>query len=327
MNRRSFFTSSFGTATALPALAREETLQGHDTNLGTTELSWQGGRSYWPICLDTATLDKSIGIEAKLRLAANAGFDCVEPWDWELEKYEKEGGDLGNLRNIIRDLGLYVPSVIGLWNALDISRENFNQRLSEHRNRLRMVSLLGSERVQVIPNMKDKKDFNFEMASWCYRSILNMAIDDYGLDGAGVVFLNFFQPLSTLFGATRVAFGADHEKAQIIPDTFHMFLGESNLQSFHHLQGDFITIFQFSDCPAGVKPHARHDDKIRVLPGDGVLPLVETLRILRKIDYKGPLSLELYNPEYHKRDPKVFLEEAIRKTVSVAQKGSGEPQN
>jgi 2-keto-myo-inositol isomerase len=101
-----------------------------------------------------------------------------------------------------------------------------------------------------------------------------------------------------------------------------MFLGESNLNNFNHLQGDFITIFQFSDCPKGVEPHAKHEDKIRVLPGDGVLPLVDTLRTLKKINYTGPLSLELYNPEYRAREPKAFLAEAIKKTIQVAEKGS-----
>jgi hypothetical protein len=38
--------------------------------------------------------------------------------------------------------------------------------------------------------------------------------------------------------ATEVAIGAGHEKAQSIPDTFHMFLGESNLNNFNHLQGN-----------------------------------------------------------------------------------------
>jgi 2-keto-myo-inositol isomerase len=71
-----------------------------------------------------------------------------------------------------------------------------------------------------------------------------------------------------------------------------------------------------------VEPHGRHDDKIRVLPGDGVLPLVETLKTLKRINYKGPISLELYNPEYRAREPKAFLAEALRKTVQVTRKGS-----
>jgi hypothetical protein len=85
--------------------------------------TWQNGRSFWPICLDTATLDKKLGIEKKVELAAEAGFDCIEPWDRELADFEKKGGSLSDLGKHITDLGLYVPSVIGLWNALDVSKE------------------------------------------------------------------------------------------------------------------------------------------------------------------------------------------------------------
>ena len=322
MNRRSFVTSSIGTGTGLSLLGKEGKSHNLNKKYSATKLTWQNGRSFWPICLDTATLDKEIGIEQKLRLAAEAGFDCVEPWDRELEKYEREGGNLRDIKKLASDLGIYIPSVIGLWNAMDVSEDKFKSRIEEHRNRLRMVSAIGSHRVQVIPNMKDRDLFDPKMASWCYRKILDMAIGDYGLKGAGVVFLNFFSPLSTLSEATQVAFGADHEKAQVIPDTFHMYLGNSKLENFNHLQGDFITIFQFSDCPKGVEPHANHEDKIRVLPGDGVLPLVDTLRTLKKINYTGPLSLELYNPEYRAREPKAFLAEAIKKTIQVAEKGS-----
>jgi 2-keto-myo-inositol isomerase len=320
MNRRSFITTSMGASVALPLAAKKS--KPLTNNPTPANLAWQNGRSFWPICLDTATLDKGIGIEEKLRLAAEAGFDCVEPWDRELEQYEREGGDLKDIKKLVADLGLYIPSVIGLWNALDVSEEKFEARIEEHRNRLRMVSAIGSQCVQVIPNMKDKDFFDPAMASWCYRRVLDMAIEDYGMRGAGVVFLNFFSPLSTLAEATQVAFGADHEKAQVIPDTFHMFLGNSKLENFHHLQGDFITIFQFSDCPPGVKPHDRHEDKIRVLPGDGVLPLVDCLKTLKEINYRGPISLELYNPEFRAREPKAFLTEAIDKTIRVAEQGS-----
>ena len=154
MNRRSFLTTSLGATTSFPLLAKESKLLSKGSLQ--PEPSWQNGRSFWPICLDTATLDKSIGIEKKLQLAAEAGFDCVEPWDRELEKYEREGGNLKDIKKLASDLGLYIPSVIGLWNALDVSEDKFKSRIEEHRNRLRMVSAIGSHRVQVIPNMIDK---------------------------------------------------------------------------------------------------------------------------------------------------------------------------
>ena len=64
------------------------------------------------------------------------------------------------------------------------------------------------------------------------------------------------------------------------------------------------------------------DDSVRVLPGDGVLPLVKALGYLRKINYQGPVSLELYNPKLRAREPVGFLEEALEKTVSVCEQAS-----
>ena len=53
------------------------------------------------------------------------------------------------------------------------------------------------------------------------------------------------------------------------------------------------------------------------MPGDGFLPLVDSLRRLHDIGYKECISLELYNPAYHKRDPDEFLAEAHDKVLKV----------
>ena len=103
------------------------------------KIGWQGGMSPWPICLDTATLANEMPLDEKVELVAGAGFDAIEPWDRELEVYEKAGGSLEKLGERIKDLGLFVPSVIGLWGVLANSEEDFEKRIDEHRNRLRMV--------------------------------------------------------------------------------------------------------------------------------------------------------------------------------------------
>ena len=54
-------------------------------------------------------------------------------------------------------------------------------------------------------------------------------------------------------------------------------------------------------------------DAVRILPGDGVLPLHQALRDLKAIGYTRTLSLELFNEELWKKDPREVSELGLRK--------------
>ncbi|MEC7542113.1 MAG: sugar phosphate isomerase/epimerase, partial [Verrucomicrobiota bacterium] len=149
MNRRKFVQVAALTTTAVSATSASA-LQAKQPG-PTKRKRYQNGATRWPVCLDTATLSKELTLKEKVKLAADAGFDAIEPWDRELLKHEESGGSLKDLGKEIRDLGLYVPSVIGLWGALAPSKEIFNQEIDAHRKRLQMISDIGSEHVQVIP--------------------------------------------------------------------------------------------------------------------------------------------------------------------------------
>ena len=286
------------------------------------KIEWQGGMSPWPICLDTATLAKEIPLDKKVELAAEAGFDAIEPWDRELEVYEKAGGSLEKLGENIKELGLFVPSVIGLWGVLANSEEDFEKRIGEHRNRLRMVKAIGAAHVQCIPDFKYKDDFNLESGAACYARISEIAQKDYGLK-TGIIFLNAVGNLKTVADAVKLGMKSGWKDVKIIPDSYHNYHGGTPLNSLRMLRGSAIAIYQFSDAPKGQEKKDSWCDGERVLPGDGQLPLVEELQILLEIGYEGCVSLELYNEEYRKREPKKFLKEAHAKTLKVIKEAVG----
>jgi len=309
-SRRSF-TSLLVTATAgltaRSALAADE------------KPRWQKGRSPWPLCLDTATIRPQT-LENKIRFAAAHGFDAIEPWEGELNQFEKNGGRLEDLGQRIRDAGLFVPSVIGLWKCLQTDEAAFEANLDATRNRLRQAQAIGAQHVQVIPwfdwpKVTPAGTLDRAVLARHYRRILDMGLNEYNLQPA-FVFLEFVHDLRTVSHAREVLALAGHTKAQMIPDTFHMYVGGSTPADLADVPGSSIGIFQFADAPGHI-PRESLKDEHRVLPGDGILPLADSLRHLRRNRYEGAISLELYNPSYHARDPDELLPEAREKTLAV----------
>jgi 2-keto-myo-inositol isomerase len=309
--RREFLTVGAATALALGQTEAQER--------SSAPKRYQNGQSPWPICLDTATI-RPASLKDKVSIAAEAGYDAIEPWDNELARYEAEGGDLKALGAEIRDRGLFVPSMIGLWDAIPATEEAWKASLEASRNRMRMASAVGAQHVQVIPGPA-RENFDHKWGADRYRELLEIGLNDYNLNPA-MVFVKFLPGSRRLGLASAIAIDADHPKAKIIPDVFHMYIGDSGFNGLKHIRGDFIAIFQFNDAPAS-PPKAELEDRHRVYPGDGILPLEQCLKDLASIGYTGCVSLELYNPAYWEQDHLEVAKTGLRKTLEVIGRALG----
>lgn len=312
MDRKTFFSL---TSAGIIGSTLSNIMTPHNRNSFSREKRYQGGKSPWPICLDTATI-RPASLEEKVEIASKAGFDAIEPWDEELEEFEEEGGNLEELGEEIRQRGMFVPSVIGLWNALPPTEEEWEDSLKDTRRRMRMAADIGAEHIQTIPNTVGE---NYDL-SWVtdrYRDIINIGMEEYDIKPA-LVFVKFF-PLKTMGEAAAVALNTDHPEAKIIPDTYHMHISQGGFEGLSLLDGDAIAIFQFADAP-GSPAVDQLEDKHRVFPGDGVLPLPDILSDLKQTGYRGCVSLELYNPDYWDRDLQEVAETGLRKTLEVIEK-------
>jgi len=313
INRRNFLTAGATVAAGLTTTGC--------TSTRTIKKKYQNNISPWPICLDTATI-RPASLEDKIRFAADAGFDAIEPWEGELHKYEEDGGNLKELGQRIQDAGLYVPSVIGLWNGIPATQEAWDKQLPEHRRRMRQASDVGAQHIQVVPQPKRPwQQFDLKWAADRYRELLEIGLTDYNINPA-MVFVEFLPGVKRMGQAAAIAIDADHPKAKIIPDVFHMHIGDSGFNGLKHIRGDFIAIFQFNDAPAD-PPKSDLKDKHRVYPGDGIFPLTDILRQLLVIEYTGPISLELYNPEYWKQDLAEVARIGLDKTRHVIAEALG----
>ena len=268
--------------------------------------------------MDTATI-RPQPLLKKIEVAAAAGFDAIEPWDGELRDYEQAGGSLVELGERIRDAGLFVPSVIGLWDAIPATQEAWEAQLPHTRERLRMISAVGSAQAQVIPGPgRPQAEFDRLWVAERYHDLLEIGINDYDVV-PGLVFVEFLAGCKRLSQAMDIAIQSQHPEARVIPDVFHMHIGGSGFEGLGHMDGDAIAIFQFNDAPASPQMSELKDSH-RVFPGDGILPLERCLRDLRDIGYERCISLELYNPSYWERDPLSVAKEGREKTLAVIER-------
>lgn len=300
MDRRTFLGVTAGTGLALTA-ARAAAQ--------TEPAMYQDGVSPWPLCLNASTI-RPAPLRDKIAIAAQTGYDAIEPWIDDLEKHEAEGGDLDALGAEIRDLGLTVPNVIGLWSCMPAGKDAFEQSLEATRNRMRMSAAVGSKHVAAIPS-PDRPDFEIEWGTECYRRLLDIGRGEFGIIVA-FEFVGFLKGIHRLGQAAAIALDTDDPDACLIADTFHLFRGGSGFNGVRHLDGKFIADFHWNDVLAE-PPREEQGDEHRVYPGDGILPLTQLLRDLKAIDYTGPLSLELFNREHWEQDLKQVAATGLEK--------------
>jgi len=302
MDRRSFLQLGAGAGLAFSAAAKDD-----------KEAKPQAGARPWPICLNSSSI-RPTPLKEKIRIAAETGYEGIEPWVNELEKHEADGGDLKELGAEIRDRGLFVPNVIGLWNCMPAEDEAYQKSLKRTRNYMRMAAAIGSAHVAAIP-APDRPDFDLKLGAERYRALLDIGREEFGIVVA-FEFVGFLKGVHRLGQAAAIALDANDPDACLIADTFHIYRGGSGFEGLRHLDGDFIADFHWNDVPA-TPPREEMGDEHRIYPGDGILPLKKTLDTLKAINYRGPLSIEMFNREHWAQDPRRVAETALEKTRAL----------
>ncbi|HPJ98366.1 MAG TPA: sugar phosphate isomerase/epimerase [Candidatus Hydrogenedentes bacterium] len=308
VSRRSFLQSSSLAGAGLAAL----------TPLSAVKKTYQQGTSPWPICFNTSSI-RPATLEQKIEATVAAGYDGIEPWIDELEEYEKAGGNLQDLGKRLSDLGLFVPNVIGLWGSIPADPAQWEESLAPTRNRMRMMAAIGSRHAACIPPGRPA-DVDRTWCARCYRDLVKIGREEYGISAA-LEFVGFMESIHRFGDAAGIAIDANIPDACLIMDTFHLYRGGSGFEGIRHIRGNFIANFHINDVPS--EP-AREEmvDKHRIYPGDGILPLASVFQQLKEIDYRGALSIEMFNEEHYAQEPKVVAETALRKTLAVIE-GSG----
>lgn len=270
-------------------------------------------------CLNTSTVrGQQLGIVKEIELAAKAGYQGIEPWINELDKYVAEGGSLGDLRKRIADAGLTVDSAIGFAAFLHEDGPERQKGLDEARRAMDLVKQIGGTRIAAPPvGVTDKTGLDLDQLAERFAALVDLGTETGVLPE--IELWGFSKTLHRLGEVAYVATQAGRSNALMLLDVYHIFKGGSRFEGLRMLNGRQMECFHVNDYPAD-PPRDSIKDEHRVFPGDGVAPLDQIFQTLAEIGFRGALSLELFNREYWQRDPLEVARTGLEKTRAAVAK-------
>ncbi|NCB07018.1 MAG: sugar phosphate isomerase/epimerase, partial [Bacteroidia bacterium] len=103
-------------------------------------------------CLNTSTLSgQKIGFLKEFEIVAKAGYDGIEIWIRDLQKYIAEGGSLKELKKYIDDLGITVENAIGFAEWMVDDEAQRKAGIEQMKKEMNMLAQIGCRRIAAPP--------------------------------------------------------------------------------------------------------------------------------------------------------------------------------
>jgi 2-keto-myo-inositol isomerase len=253
------------------------------------------------------------GYRKSLEGWARAGIKNVELTNTLLDEFLKTDS-LATARRVFSDLGLTAvqgaTGVNGLWEP----NPNRAAALDTLKKRCEMFATLGLSRVYspttttqkiTLEDYKAGVDNMREAAEIAKQFNMVLRVEFVRTS-------SFISTLPTLLKMTR---SAAHPNLAPMFDCYHFWSGLNKLEDLDQIRPSEIGHVHFQDVPD--IPRELLDNTTRIIPGDGISPLLQILRKLSEKGYAGPLSVELFLPKFQQGDPFEVAREIRQKAESV----------
>jgi len=253
------------------------------------------------------------GYRSSLEGWSRAGIKNVELTNTLLDDFLKTDS-LPAARRVLTDLGLTAvqgaTGVTGLWEP----NPNRAASLENLKKRSDMFAALGLSRVYASTATTQKitlEDYKAGVGNM--REAGDIAKQfNMSLRIEFVRTSSFISTMTTLLKMTRTA---AHPNLAPMFDCYHFWSGLNKLEDLDLIRPSEIGHVHFQDVPD--MPRELLDNTTRIIPGDGVSPLIHILRKLADKGYTGPLSVELFLPKFQQGDPFEVAREIRQKAESV----------
>jgi 2-keto-myo-inositol isomerase len=241
-------------------------------------------------------------LETDIRAASSAGFDYLEIWSSKLREFLKS-------RSTADLSDLFVAHNLSPYSINSIERVTFRDDpghralLAECEDLCRIAEAVRCPYLVVVPSPSpidaSRSDIIGESAT-----ILDELASIAAQHRVGLAFEFLGQPdcsVQTLALAYEIVKKVNRPNVGLVLDSFHFYAGGSTIESIEALDAERLFIFHIND--AEDLPRAQLEDRHRLLPGLGILPLRDIIQALKRVGYDRVASVEIFRPEYWQRDP------------------------
>ena len=238
-----------------------------------------------------------------LLAAQSAGYDYLEIWAAKLRAFLKQNSiaDLQALFNTHQVPPLSINSI----EHITFRDETAYQQIKQQCHELCSIAAqINCPYVVVVPGrLPDSGANETEIKTESVR-VLNELADIAAAYNVSLAFEFLGQKdcsVQTLAQANEIVKAVDRQNVGLIIDSFHFYAGGSSIDMIESVAPDSIYVFHLNDSED--RPRDELEDRHRLYPGSGILPLSEMFRAFRRIGYDRVASIEIFRPEYWEMDP------------------------
>ena len=241
-------------------------------------------------------------LETDIRAASEAGFDYLEIWAAKLRSF-LESRSITELDHLLTTHNLKPYSINSIERITFRDGREHNRLLLECADLCRIARQLRCPYIVVVPSPLPSGTSKLGVITESARVLSELAAIAEQYD-VGLAFEFLGQPncsVQTLSLADEIVKRVGRPNVGLVIDSFHFYAGGSTIDSIAAVDSDRLFIFHIND--AENLPREQLQDRHRLLPGFGILPLKEIAGALREIGYDRVASVEIFRPEYWERDP------------------------
>ena len=256
-----------------------------------------------------------------LQAAKAAGFDYLEIWAAKLRAFLKQK-DASALRDLFTEAQIPPLSINSIEHITFREPRAYEGIKQECEELSSIAAAIGCGCIVVVPGplpnagvtraavIDESVKALTELCDIAARHNITLAFEFLGQPDCSV---------PTLDLAAEIVREVSRENVGLVIDSFHFYAGGSTIEMIEALDPNIIQIFHIND--AEDLPRERLEDRHRLLPGLGILPLRELISAFRSIGYDKVASVEIFRPEYWERDPFALAREARAATERVLTAG------